>query len=46
LEGKVGGNFGKKEGASGKNLEFWEGRFLGFLVFFIIQNPPNLGELE
>jgi len=45
LKGKVGEGFGKKEGASGKNVEFWEGRVLGVLVFFIIQNPPNLEEL-
>jgi hypothetical protein len=32
-----------KEGGSGRNRALWEGRVLGTLFFFIIQNPPNSG---
>jgi hypothetical protein len=42
LEGNRGGDFGKKEGASGNNRGFWEGRALGDSIFVIIQNPLNL----
>jgi hypothetical protein len=33
----------RKEGVSGRNRALWEGRVLGTLFFFIIQNPPNSG---
>jgi len=36
----------KKKERSEKNGELWEGRALRDLVFFIIQNSPNLGELR
>lgn len=35
LEGREGWTF-KKKGASGKNIEFWEGRILEGFIFFII----------
>lgn len=36
----------KKKGASGSNRGLWNGRTLGCLFFFIIQNSLNLEELK
>jgi len=46
LDGRGREGLKKKEERSGKNGELWEGRALRGLVFFIIQNPPDLGELQ
>jgi len=43
---RLEGRAWEKRGGSGRNRELWEGRTLGVLFFFIIQNPPNLGELK
>lgn len=46
LEGERMRGFERKEGRSEKNGELWEAMTLRTLVFFIIQNSSNLGELK
>jgi len=41
--GSFEGRGGLVKKGSGKKIDLWEGKALGGLVFFIIQNPPNLG---
>jgi len=46
LEGKGGEGFGKKGRSKWKKYMTLRGEVFGVSFFFIIKNPPHLGELK